>query len=115
MIALRESLRWRRSSLRVALGLAAVLIALVWAHSSGEQHQMPGEQMDDMVAVSMCLAVLNIGAAFAAGAGLTALRDRQVLPATPKQRFPRCHSIAKRVVRQPPPRAGPEQLQVFLR
>lgn len=114
MITSREWLHRRRSSLRVALGLAALLIALIWAHSSGERHPMPGEQMDDMVAVAMCLGVLNIGAAFAGVSALATRRRRQVLPVTRKQRFSIYQSLAKRVIRISPARAGPQQLQVFL-
>lgn len=114
MMAIREWLRLRRSSLRVALALASVLGALVWAHNGGEQHPMPGEHADDGV-VAMCLAVLNIGAVFTAAAALEARRRRHGLLVIRHQDFEYHDPIARKHISFPRPRAGPRQLQVFLR
>ena len=113
MIELREWLAAHRSSLRLILLLATVLAALVWAHSGAEAHVMTDDPMDS--AMTICLAVVNIGTALIAGIALLTRPRRRRAPGTGFA-LTRGHAVAaSTALGRPPPRAGPARLQVFLR
>lgn len=111
--------RRRRSLLLVAtLGLAC--LALVLAHSAPMAHEMSGEMQDggdhaSQAVVSICLAVISLGAAvLGAAAAVGVVRIRRHRP--PRELRPTtAHGPGRPAFLRPASRAGPASLQVFLR
>jgi len=112
MIRLREA---TERHARHGAGLAAVvLVALVLllAHSAPSGHEMPEGEIG--TAMGICLAVLQSGGVALIGLGLLSA-IRRARPSFAPDRLP-----SAPVFRTPPPapalpRAGPAELQVFLR
>ena len=112
-IALRRSMRRQRRSAWLCLLLGTILAALVWSHSGGEAMVMADEHPAE-IAMAVCLAILNATLLVAVGIGLGSLRRRFELSSPSAcQTGPRPGVM--RPLQRPPPRAGPSQLQVFLR
>ena len=112
-IALRRWIRRRRRSAWLCLLLGAVMAALVWTHTGGEAMVMAEEHPAE-AAMAICLAILDATLLVGVGIGLRSFRRRIEL-SSPSDSQTGGHPRAMRALQRPPPRAGPTQLQVFLR
>ena len=114
MIAIRETLERRRGSLWTALAVVLVAGAVMWMHGSDQGH-MPQEHGGGEMAMAVCLAILSSGSL----AAIWRLGRHMLRVALrPPRRIAGARNAFKTLVEplgRPPPRAGPADLQVFLR
>ena len=115
MIRLRAQFQRRGRSLLIAGALALVCVALAWAHSTPESHEM-GAMGDDSMAdvAAICLGVLEVsgGLLTVVLGGLIVQRSRNRPRSSPAARE---RIAGVRVASNPPffARAGPAVLQVL--
>jgi hypothetical protein len=114
MIRLRTLIKRQGRTLLIGGALALVCLAVAWAHSAPAAHEM-NEGGDDQMAgaISICLAVLQVGAALlAAVAGALIVRRRRP-PRSLGAPFRGRLFVSPRPVPPVAARAGPAALQVF--
>jgi hypothetical protein len=115
MIRLRALIQTRSRSLLLCVALTFVGLILAWAHSAPAAHEMPASGEDQMAeVVSICLAVLQVGAGLlAAAVGAVLLARRR--PPTALAATGTSGVFVRAVTPPVAARAGPSVLQVFRR
>lgn len=114
MIRLRALLQLQGQALLVGAALALVFLALAWKHSAPTDDHMAADGDDMAAVIATCLAVISAGVGLLGAVwGTIALRRRR-----PLRRLTWSATVGVFQPGLPSPvaaRAGPAELQVFLR
>jgi hypothetical protein len=116
VIRIRALIKLRGRTLVIGAVLALICLALAWAHSAPAAHEMSAGGDDQMAeAISICLAVLQVGGSLlAALCGAVLIRRRRPPPRL-SPTIPAGAIVGRGLVYPLAARAGPAALQVFRR
>lgn len=113
MIRVRSRLQGQRHALAVGAALALICFALAWTHSAPAPSHMPAEGDRMAATLSVCLGVVSVGLALLVAGAMVSRQRRR-----PPMRFALTPALGPTRVHLGGlgnARAGPADLQVFLR